>query len=505
MQKIRCYIVIWLMLVPTLVLADVGTLYDKADSLYNAQLYDAAQQQALEALTQCKDSADVADCASLLALIYVRQGHFEQAALYAKRCNAIDLKTGDPDNIASSFNTLAGIYMSMRQPEEAEKYILKAINYSQKTDNQQRQAVLLGMASEVYHKLNQEERSLDYATKAYEMEKRLGRKDKMVIRQAQRAASLISLQRNSDAKKALSEAIPGLRESHNDHSLGIASNQMGLLLHQEHNDTAAARYFSEALEIFLSQHDLYNEAQSRKGLYETLRHTDPDLAMEHNDRYLALRDSIYDKDTGELLSRYAAEYGNNELQAENAQMQLDRRLYIIIGVTVFAILLMVIAAVSWYSGRRQHRIEQLIAQITQLKSETEKPEVLAEPESVVEPKPIVESSPSDTEDHLFLMRLVKTVNDSLPTGNYSVNDIASKLNMSEQTFRRRLAKVTGESPKSFISAIQMELAAKLLADSPDMTISEIATRCGYGDNTSFGRVFRKTYGASPTQFREHHS
>ena len=38
MQKIRCYIVIWLMLVPTLVLADVGTLYDKADSLYNAQL-----------------------------------------------------------------------------------------------------------------------------------------------------------------------------------------------------------------------------------------------------------------------------------------------------------------------------------------------------------------------------------------------------------------------------------------------------------------------------------
>ena len=66
MQKIRCYIVIWLMLVPMLVLADVGTLYDKADSLYNAQQYDEAQKLALEALAQCKDSADVADCASLL-------------------------------------------------------------------------------------------------------------------------------------------------------------------------------------------------------------------------------------------------------------------------------------------------------------------------------------------------------------------------------------------------------------------------------------------------------
>ena len=48
--------------------------------------------------------------------------------------------------------------------------------------------------------------------------------------------------------------------------------------------------------------------------------------------------------------------------------------------------------------------------------------------------------------------------------------------MSTQTFRRRLMAVTGESPKAFISAIQMELAAKLLKDHPDMTISQIANR-----------------------------
>ena len=310
-----------LMLVPMTVLADVEALYDKADSLYNQQQYEEAQKLALEALAQCKDSSDVTDCASLLALINVRQGHFEQAAQYAKRCNTIDLQSGDPDNISSSFNTLAGIYMSMRQPQEAEKYIMKAIDYAQKADNPQRQAVLHGMASEVYHKLQQEERSLDYATKAYEMEQQLGRKDKMAIRQAQRAAALISLKRSAEAKKALGEAIPGLRESGNIHSLGIACNQMGLLMHQEQNDSAATRYFNEALKIFTQQHDLFNEAQSRKGLYEALRKTDPDQAMQHNDRYLALRDSIYDKNTGELLSKYAAEYGNVELQAENQEMQ----------------------------------------------------------------------------------------------------------------------------------------------------------------------------------------
>ena len=237
-----------LMLVPMTVLADVVALYDKADSLYNQQQYEEAQKLALEALAQCKDSSDVADCASLLALISVRQGHFEQAAQYAKRCNTIDLQSGDPDNISSSFNTLAGIYMSMRQPQEAEKYILKAIGYAQKADNPQRLAVLHGMASEVYYHLNDYEQALEYATKAYAMERELGRDEKMSVRQAERAAALIALQRDDEAKQALAEAIPGLRGSNNLHSLGIACNQMGNLMHQEHNDSAAVRYYNEALQ-----------------------------------------------------------------------------------------------------------------------------------------------------------------------------------------------------------------------------------------------------------------
>ena len=492
-----------LMLVPMTVLADVEALYDKADSLYNQQQYEEAQKLALEALAQCKDSSDVADCASLLALISVRQGHFEQAAQYAKRCNTIDLQSGDPDNISSSFNTLAGIYMSMRQPQEAEKYIMKAIDYAQKADNPQRQAVLHGMASEVYHKLQQEERSLDYATKAYEMEQQLGRKDKMAIRQAQRAAALISLKRSAEAKKALGEAIPGLRESGNIHSLGIACNQMGLLMHQEQNDSAATRYFNEALKIFTQQHDLFNEAQSRKGLYEALRKTDPDQAMQHNDRYLALRDSIYDKNTGELLSKYAAEYGNVELQAENLEMQKTNRLYIIIGVVMLLVAIVAgIALYQWMKRREQQHTEQLIRKIQELSAALETGEQTQQPETASEETQAQETEPEEeTEDHLFLMRVVKAVNDGLPTGHYGVDEIASELNMGTQTFRRRLMKVTGDSPKAFISAIQMERAAKLLTMSPDMPISQIAMRCGYEETTSFTRAFRKAFGVPPSQYK----
>ena len=303
---IRYILSLCLLLLPLHAMADeIGErLLDEADSLYALQQYDAAGEAAQKALSRCKGGELEADCLNLLAIIHVRKGEFDKAVTYAKQCYALDEKSGDPDAMSSSLNTLAGIYMSMRQPQEAEKYVLKAIDFAQKANNPQRLAVLHGMASEVYHHLKQEERSLDYATKAYEMERELGREDKMAIRQAERASALVSLKRDAEARKALDEAIPGLRKSANIHSLGIACNQMGLLMHQEKNDSAAVRYFNEALQIFLSQHDLFNESHSRKGLYEALRHTDPDLAMEHNDRYNALRDSIYDKDTGELLSKW---------------------------------------------------------------------------------------------------------------------------------------------------------------------------------------------------------
>ena len=54
-------------------------------------------------------------------------------------------------------------------------------------------AVICGMASEVYHHLEDEERALDYASRALDIECRLGHTDKMTVRQAQRAAALISL------------------------------------------------------------------------------------------------------------------------------------------------------------------------------------------------------------------------------------------------------------------------------------------------------------------------
>ena len=116
--------------------------------MYGVQQYKEALEVAREALPLTRGTESEADCLNLLAIINIRLSDYQEAALYAKECYAIDEKSGDPDVMSSSLNTLAAIYMGANQPKEAERYVLKGIEMAEKANNPSRMAVLQAMASE---------------------------------------------------------------------------------------------------------------------------------------------------------------------------------------------------------------------------------------------------------------------------------------------------------------------------------------------------------------------
>ncbi|MCR5131935.1 MAG: tetratricopeptide repeat protein [Prevotella sp.] len=473
------------------------TWYWAAEHYNDIQQYKQSCEYAKRALPLCRVGNNriiEADCLSLLAVVNIRQGYFKEAAKYAKECNELDMKSGDPDNISSSLNTLASIYMSMRQPQEAEHYILKAIEYSKKAGNERRLAIIYGIASEVYHHLEKDEESLSYATKAYDIEMAAGRLDKAAVRQSQRAAALINLERPEEAMKALNQAIPEFRQDGNLHSLAIACNQMGLLLRQQKKYPEALVYLNEALEIFIQQNDIYNEAQTHKALYGILKRTDPALAVEHMDRYESLRDSLYDRETGELLQKYAAEYGQSELEKLNEDERLSHRIKEFMALGVILLLL----AAGWFVVRQYRRrahlhTDELMAKIDQLQKQNAD---LHNRMNTVESEDAAEEKTGDE----FLMQLVETVEKCMESGDSSVEAVAMAMNMSVSTMRRKLQTANGELPKTYITAIQMKKARQLLQTKPDITIAEVARLCGFTDATTFSRVFKRTYDVSPSKF-----
>lgn len=478
------------------------TYYWAAEWYYDIQNFKVAEQYALQSLPLCQavgDKSMEADCASLISLIYVRLSAFDKAAVYAKQCNELDLESGNNDNIASSYNTLAGIYMTMRQVDEAERYILKAIEYVNKVDNPARKAVIYGMASEVYQHKNQPEKTLEYATRAWNIENQLGRIDKAAIRQTERAAALISLERYKEAEEILTQAIPIIEQSGNIHSLGIAYNHMGDLLYVQGRNQEGAEYYYKALDIFIAQHDLYNESHTRKGLRETLRGINPEEALLHGDRFEHLRDSIYDDETNKNLSQYAAQYQNDILQQINSRQRI-RYIWLIVLVVV---LFMLLAFVTWliYKKQQKHQLQHF----NDLLSEVDKLRSISQARKNIDnlrENTSEDLNATDADYRLMLARVVELVSDGLIKGEYSVEHIAEAMNMSVSTFRRRMLAATGDSPKNFILAIQMEKAAELLVQNTEMPIADIALHCGFSEAGSFTRTFRRFYGITPSQYRE---
>lgn len=500
-----------------------------AEWLYAEQKFKESEKYALQSLPLfAEGSLGKADCLNTLGCIYVRLGDFQKAANYAKQSVDIEVKGGDHDRISSSMNTLAGIYMAAHQAKDAEKYILQALEHAEKVDNPGRKAILLGMASEIYHSLKDDSKALSYAEQAYEIEEQLGREPKKMIRLSQKAAALIGLHRYKEAEEALRICIPALKEMGNHHSMAIDLNKLGMTLLCQERQQEAIPCYKEAAALFSKMGDLYNEIHSNRGLYESYWKLNPDSAKFYLDRFDLLKDSLYSHATANALQRYNAEFSNDQLQKENENERAAHRRTIILA--VLALLLILATArymVKRVKRRQQQHIQTLIHEIELLrKSLSEKPtetpaetlvetpkptEIPIEPtelpqsqEVTEEESPQEESVVSD-DDRQFLLRVIEAVNEALPSGNFSVEQIASELCMSTSTFRRRLQGASGETPRAYILAIQMEKAAELLLESPEMPIQKVSDLCGFSEKSSFAHAFRRVYGCSPKQYREQNS
>lgn len=95
-----------------------------------------------------------------------------------------------------------------------------------------------------------------------------------------------------------------------------------------------------------------------------------------------------------------------------------------------------------------------------------------------------------------LSRLANAQQETPPVG-----ELAALCGLSEAHFRRLFGATLGRSPREYAFDIRMRLAASLLRGTtqPILTISQ---NTGFESLSSFNRVFRKTFGMAPRQWRQ---
>jgi AraC-like DNA-binding protein len=81
-----------------------------------------------------------------------------------------------------------------------------------------------------------------------------------------------------------------------------------------------------------------------------------------------------------------------------------------------------------------------------------------------------------------------------------VADLARRAGLSVYQFDRRMRRIFRITAGQLIQKVRLDAALQRLRESDD-SIAEIASACGYSDQSAFTRRFRETIGMSPTEFR----
>lgn len=455
--------------------------------------YDQAVSSGRQALGEALHTSDKpfqADVYATLCNAYFRTGAFDKALQNLQKAYEIDLRLKDDKRISSDLNSFAAIYLAVKDPKPGIGYIEKAVSIERSLKRYATLAIRLGMASELYLADGQLEKALESAQEAYSLDVKMDRPDKAAVRQTQMAAVYLKMEHTAAARQQLQLAIPVLIKENNNNSLAIAYNLMGDLELAAGNMTGAQDYYNKALVLNIGSGNTYGQRTSERGLWQALRTSDPQAALQHLERYSALNDSIFKEETATQLSAFYVKYHADEIDQQNQRNRSNRLWTVLVGIIV---LLMSIGALAY--GRHKSQIAW------HAKQELDRLRVLTEDSESITPSTEKPATPHiSLKNKEFIDKFVNVVYAKMGKEELDLDSLSAAMDLSRKQLQTRVQAATGDSPKAYVLRLRLSKAARLLR-STDENVTVIAAKCGFQDLPHFSKVFKQQYGDTPTQYR----
>lgn len=88
-----------------------------------------------------------------------------------------------------------------------------------------------------------------------------------------------------------------------------------------------------------------------------------------------------------------------------------------------------------------------------------------------------------------------------PAEPWTLERLAEVSRMSRASFARHFAELSSMTPMDVVTALRMDLAARLLRETP-RAIELVGEACGYASRAAFGQAFKRVHGTSPAAWRK---
>ena len=81
-----------------------------------------------------------------------------------------------------------------------------------------------------------------------------------------------------------------------------------------------------------------------------------------------------------------------------------------------------------------------------------------------------------------------------------LEDVAAIACFSPFHFHRIFSSLVGETFTAYVTRVRLERSLTLLLHNPELNLTQVALRCGFGSSSNFTRVFKKRFEVAPSRF-----
>lgn len=105
-------------------------------------------------------------------------------------------------------------------------------------------------------------------------------------------------------------------------------------------------------------------------------------------------------------------------------------------------------------------------------------------------------------DQKFIEQATHVVEMNLENSEFNVETFSKEMGVGRTVLFQKIKGITGSTPNNFIMNMRLKKSAFFLLNAPEMNISDIAYRLGFGNPQYFNKCFRELFGIAPTQYRK---
>lgn len=109
---------------------------------------------------------------------------------------------------------------------------------------------------------------------------------------------------------------------------------------------------------------------------------------------------------------------------------------------------------------------------------------------------------TNAKDQELINRATQIIDKHLDDPEFKIEVFSREMGMARTNLFSKIKAITGSTPNEFIQTIRLKKAASLLANNPELNVSDIADRTGFSSAHYFSKCFKSQFKLSPLTYRK---